>query len=55
MEHGINSSRQEISQHLGVAGAADLIRTRRERRSKLHWFVAVPPKAAGEQGADLDR
>jgi len=50
LKHGINTSRQAISQHLGVVGAAGLIRTRRQGRSKLHWFVAVPLKAAGERG-----
>ncbi len=50
LKHGINSSRQAISQHLGIVGATGPIRTRREGRSKLHWFVAVPLKAAGERG-----
>ena len=38
MKHGINSSRQAITQHLDVLEAVGLIRTRREGRSKLHWF-----------------
>ena len=50
LKHGINSSRQAISQHLGIVGATGLIRTRREGRSRLHRFVAVPLKAAGEPG-----
>ncbi len=49
MKHGINSSRQAISQHLDVLEAAGLIRTRREGRSKLHWFVGAPLKAIGER------
>ena len=49
MKHGINSSRQAISQHLDVLEAAGLIRTRREGRSKLHWFVAAPLKAIGDR------
>ncbi len=49
MKHGINSSRQAISQHLDVLEAAGLIRTRREGRSKLHWFVGAPLKAIVER------
>ena len=49
MKHGINSSRQAISQHLDVLEAAGLIRTKREGRSKLHWFVSAPLKAIGER------
>jgi len=49
MKHGISSSRQAISQHLDVLEAAGLIRTRREGRSKLHWFVGTPLKAIGER------
>jgi len=49
MKHGISSSRQAISQHLDVLEAAGLIRTRREGRSKLHWFEGAPLKAIGER------
>ena len=49
MKHGINSSRQAISQHLEVLQAAGLIRTSREGRSKLHWFEASPLKAIAER------
>ena len=49
MKHGISSSRQAISQHLDVLEAAGLIRTRREGRSKLHWFVGAPLRAIGER------
>ncbi|MDE2677209.1 MAG: helix-turn-helix domain-containing protein [Gemmatimonadota bacterium] len=49
MKHGITSSRQAISQHLDVLEAAGLIRTRREGRSKLHWFEGAPLKAIGER------
>ena len=49
MKHGINSSRQAISQHLGVLEAVGLIRTRREGRSKLHWFEGAPLKAIRER------
>ena len=46
MKHGIGSSRQAISQHLEVLEAAGLIRTRREGRSKLHWFDGAPLRDA---------
>ena len=49
MKHGIGSSRQAISQHLDVLEAAGLIRTRRDGRSKLHWFEGAPLKAIGER------
>ena len=49
MKHGISSSRQAISQHLDVLEAAGLIRTRRDGRSKLHWFEGAPLKAIGER------
>ena len=49
MKHGISSSRQAISQHLDVLEAAGLIRTRREGRSKLHWFEGAPLKAIRER------
>ncbi len=49
MKHGVNSSRQAIAQHLDVLEAAGLIRTRREGRSKLHWFEGSPLKAIAER------
>ena len=49
MKHGISSSRQAISQHLDVLEAAGLVRTKRDGRSKLHWFVGAPLKAIGER------
>ena len=44
MKHGISSTRQAISQHLEVLEAAGLVRTRREGRTKLHWFDRTPLK-----------
>ena len=49
MKHGISSTRQAISQHLDVLEDAGLIRTKREGRSKLHWFVGAPLKTIGER------
>jgi DNA-binding transcriptional ArsR family regulator len=42
MKHGISSSRQAISQHLDVLEAAGLVVSRREGRTKLHWFDGEP-------------
>ena len=41
MKHGINSSRQAITQHLDILQAAGLIRTKRVGRSKLHGSRAA--------------
>ena len=49
MKHGINSSRQAITQHLDVLQAAGLVRTRRVGRLKLHWFEGGPLKAIAER------
>jgi DNA-binding transcriptional ArsR family regulator len=49
MKHGITSSRQAISQHLEVLEAAGLVRTKREGRSKLHWFVGTPLQAIAKR------
>lgn len=45
MAHGINSSRQAVSQHLAVLEDVGLVHTKRQGRSKLHWFDASPLKA----------
>lgn len=42
MKHGIDSSRQAISQHLDVLEAAGLITTRREGRYKFHQLQTKP-------------
>ena len=44
-KHGLASSRQAISQHLGVLEEAGLITTRREGRSKFHWLDTTPLRA----------
>ncbi len=43
--HGVDMSRQAISQHLGVLEAAGLVRTERHGRLKLH-FIDVRPLQA---------
>lgn len=40
--HGINSSRQAISQHLAVLESAGLVTVRWRGRSKLHYFDSEP-------------
>lgn len=42
MRHGVSSSRQAISQHLEVLEAAGLVVSKREGRTKLHWFDGAP-------------
>jgi DNA-binding transcriptional ArsR family regulator len=42
MKHGIESSRQAISQHLEVLEAAGLVMTERDGRYKFHWFNGEP-------------
>ena len=38
MKHGIDSTRQAISQHLVVLEAAGLVRVKRDGRYKFHYF-----------------
>lgn len=44
-KHGIDSSRQAISQHLGVLEAAGLVTTRRDGRYKFHHLDLTPLRA----------
>jgi DNA-binding transcriptional ArsR family regulator len=41
-KHGLASTRQAISQHLGVLEDAGLIATRREGRCKFHHLTTAP-------------
>ena len=41
-KHGIDVSRQAISQHLAVLESADLIRSRRQSRYKFHHLNTEP-------------
>ncbi len=49
MKHGIDSSRQAISQHLEVLEAAGLVVARREGRYKFHWFNGEPLQAIAKR------
>ncbi|WP_198286043.1 ArsR/SmtB family transcription factor [Saccharomonospora marina] len=44
-KHGLDSSRQAISQHLGVLEEAGLVVARREGRYKFHWLDTSPLRA----------
>lgn len=45
MHHGLDMSRQAISQHLDVLEAAGLVRTERRGRCKLHHLDTRPLEA----------
>lgn len=42
MKHGIGSTRQAISQHLGLLEEVGLVRTERQGRYKLHYLDTKP-------------
>ena len=42
MKHGIDSTRQAISQHLEVLEAAGLVRVKRDGRYKFHYLDSAP-------------
>src|SRR5580765_6073541 len=42
MKHGIDSTRQAISQHLDVLEAAGLVRVKRDGRFKFHYLDSAP-------------
>ncbi len=49
MKHGLQTSRQGISQHLDVLEAAGLVTSRREGRFKFHHVNTEPLKAIVER------
>jgi DNA-binding transcriptional ArsR family regulator len=49
MKHGIDSTRQAISQHLEVLEAAGLVRVKREGRYKFHYLDGEPLKQITER------
>ena len=49
MAHGVSLTRQAVSQHLAILEEAGLVRTRREGRTKLHWFDGTPLRDALER------
>ena len=44
MKHGIESTRQAISQHLDVLEGAGLVRVKRDGRYKFHYLDSSPLK-----------
>jgi DNA-binding transcriptional ArsR family regulator len=49
MKHGIESTRQAISQHLEVLETAGLVRVKREGRYKFHYLDSAPLKQITER------
>ena len=49
MLHGVVSTRQAISQHLAVLEEADLVRTRRVGRTKIHQLNTEPLRAVTDR------
>ena len=49
MKHGINSTRQAISQHLEVLETAGLVRIKRDGRYKFHYLDSAPLKQITER------
>ena len=47
--HGLSSTRQAISQHLGVLEEAGLVVTERRGRTKMHFFRGAPLAAITER------
>ena len=45
MKHGLNLTRQAISQHLDVLEAAGLVTTKRQGRYKFHYLDTTPLQA----------
>ncbi len=53
--HGINPSRQAISQHLAVLEAAGLVRSERSGRYKFHYVDTSPLRRITERWPDTGR
>ena len=51
MKHGIDSTRQAISQHLDVLEGAGLVRVKREGRYKFHYLDSAPLRQITERWA----
>ena len=49
MKHGIDSTRQAVSQHLEVLEATGLVRVRRDGRFKFHYLDRTPLKEITER------
>jgi DNA-binding transcriptional ArsR family regulator len=49
LKHGVNSSRQAISQHLAVLEEAGLVSTSRDGRYKFHFIDTAPLRFLGQR------
>lgn len=49
MKHGLEMSRQAISQHLDILESAGLVTTKRESRYKFHYLDTTPLRAILER------
>ncbi|MGH7714004.1 MAG: ArsR/SmtB family transcription factor [Gemmatimonadaceae bacterium] len=49
MKHGLDLTRQAVSQHLDVLETVGLVRTEREGRYKFHYLDTTPLKAVVER------
>ncbi len=49
MKHGLGSTRQAITQHLDVLGAAGLVHVRRQGRYRIHHLDTRPLAAITER------
>ena len=49
MKHGLNSSRQAISQHVDVLEGAGLLITEKQGRYKFHYLETSPLKSVVER------
>lgn len=55
MKHGLEMSRQAISQHLEVLEAAGLVRTERDGRYKFHYINRAPLTEIATRWGNPDR
>ncbi|MBV1780256.1 helix-turn-helix domain-containing protein [Paeniglutamicibacter sp. ABSL32-1] len=53
--HGINPSRQAISQHLAVLESAGLVRSERSGRFKFHYVDTAPLRRIAERWPEAGR
>ena len=54
MKHGIDSTRQAISQHLDVLEDAGLVTVKRDGRYKFHYLDSTPLKAITDRWPNRD-
>jgi len=54
MQHGIDSTRQAISQHLDVLEEAGLVRVKRDGRYKFHYLDRTPLKEITDRWPSRD-